>query len=191
MGNMIRETFERNQGIFRMIPNFIPVSFGVPGRRLKIHPDDYYKYGTDSGTIMERWLCAVSPSRKKNPDNSNQGMSYVLGENGESFLLRDAILELKDEIIGEELQRRYGMMPVYAKFFDYETPLYFHFHPDDKRANRVGCEAKPECYYFPPQLNNYLGLSLIHIYFVAGIISIGSARREKLILDFCKLKSRI
>lgn len=157
MSSIVRETFEKNQGIFRMIPNFIPVSFGVPGRRLKLYPPDHFKFGTKNGTIMERWFCAVNPSRKKNPQNPNQGLSYVAGENGETFLLRDAILELKEEIIGKELQERYGMMPVYAKFFDYETPLYFHFHPKNDVASRVGCEAKPECYYFPPQMNNYTG----------------------------------
>lgn len=157
MGSIIRETFEKNGGILRMIPNFIPVSFGVPGRRLKIHPDDYLKFGADSGMIMERWFCAVNPSRKKNPKNPNQGLSYVLADDGSKFLLRDAILELKEEIIGKELQEKYGMMPVYSKIFDYETPLYFHFHPDNEVAERVGCQAKPECYYFPPQLNNYGG----------------------------------
>ena len=60
MSDSIRKTFEQGNGIFRMVPNFIPVKFGVPGRRLKIHPDDYFAYGADSGTIMERWFCALS-----------------------------------------------------------------------------------------------------------------------------------
>ena len=36
MSDSIRKTFEQGNGIFRMVPNFIPVKFGVPGRRLKI-----------------------------------------------------------------------------------------------------------------------------------------------------------
>ena len=64
---------------------------------------------------------------------------------------------MKEELIGKELQEKYGTFPVFAKFFDYETPLYFHFHPETAVAKNVGCEAKPECYYFPPQLNNYTG----------------------------------
>lgn len=157
MEKLIRETFESGDGIFRMIPNYIPVKFGVPGRRLKIHPDDYFKYGTKSGTIMERWLCAVNPARAKDAAHPDKGLSYVLAINGGKFSLRDAILELQEEIIGRELYEKYGMMPVYSKFFDYETPLYFHFHPVSKSARMVGCEAKPECYYFPAQLNNYFG----------------------------------
>lgn len=157
MNNLIRTTFEKGEGIFQMVPDFVPVKFGIPGHRLKIHPDDYLTYGADSGTIMERWICSISGARSKNPKRPNQGLSYVSVENGEDFLLKDAICELKEELIGKELQEKYGTFPVFSKFFDYETPLYFHFHPRREIARKVGCEAKPECYYFPPQLNNYPG----------------------------------
>lgn len=157
MSSIIRDTFEKGNGIFRMVPNFIPVKFGAPGRRLKLHPDDYFAYGADSGTIMERWFSSLRPTRSKNPKRPDQGLSYVLAADGSKFLLRDAAEELKEELIGSELQEKYGTFPVFAKFFDYETPLYFHFHPDTSVAKNVGCEAKPECYYFPPQMNNYVG----------------------------------
>lgn len=157
MENLIRETLKEGEGIFRMVPNFIPVKFGVPGRRLKIHPNDYFAYGAESGTIMERWFCSLNGARTKNPKRPDQGLSYVVAKDGQRFLLRDAAAELKEELIGQELQEKYGTFPVFAKFFDYETPLYFHFHPQTPVAKRVGCEAKPECYYFPPQLNNYSG----------------------------------
>lgn len=155
--SIIQDTLEQGEGIFRMVPNFIPVKFGVPGRRLKIHPNDYFAFGTDSGTIMERWLCAVNPARAKDPANPLKGLSFVRTTDGGKFLFRDAVSELKESLIGEELQSKYGTFPVYSKFFDYETPLYFHFHPKTEIARRVGCDAKPECYYFPPQLNNYVG----------------------------------
>lgn len=157
MENLIRETFKAGNGVFKMVPNFIPVKFGAPGRRLKIHPDDYFKFGADSGTIMERWFCAVHNTRSKNPKRPDQGLSYVISESGETFLFRDAVKELKEELIGSELQEKYGTFPVFSKIFDYETPLYFHFHPETGVAKQVGCQAKPECYYFPPQLNNYVG----------------------------------
>lgn len=157
MSNIIRETFEKGSGIFLMFPNFIPVKFGVSGHRLKIHPDDYYAYGMESGTVMERWLCAVNGARTRNPRRPDQGLSYVLAPDGQKFLFRDAIAELGAELIGSELQEKYGTFPVYSKFFDYETPLYFHFHPRQAVAEKVGCDAKPECYYFPPQLNPWSG----------------------------------
>lgn len=157
MSEVIRKTFEEGNGIFRMVPNFIPVKFGVPGRRLKIHPDDYFKYGTKAGTIMERWLCSLNGARAKDPEYPDKGMSYCISENGEKFLLKDAVAEMKEELIGTVLQEKYGTFPVFSKFFDYETPLYFHFHPETKFAKDVGCEGKPECYYFPPQLNPNTG----------------------------------
>ena len=157
MSSIIRETFERGSAVLRLVPNFIPVKFGVSGHRLKIHPDDYYFYGMESGTVMERWLCAVNSARTKNPTRPDQGLSYVLSSGGQRFLFRDAISELGADLIGNELQEAYGTFPVYSKFFDYETPLYFHFHPRQEVAARVGCDAKPECYYFPPQLNPWNG----------------------------------
>ena len=157
MSNIIKDTFNKNDGIFRMVPAWIPVKFGAPGRRLKIHPDDYYAFGMDAGTVMERWLCSVSGCRVKNPKRPDQGLSYALGSDGSQFLLKDAVQELGAELIGSELWEKYHTFPVFSKFFDYETPLYFHFHPRTEVAKNVGCEAKPECYYFPPQLNNYMG----------------------------------
>lgn len=157
MQDQIRTTFEQGGGIFRMVPAFVPVRFGIPGKRLKIHPDDYMAFGAEAGLIMERWLCSVSGCRTKNEKRPDQGLSYVLASDGTRFLLKDAVETLRQELIGTALMERYGTFPVFSKFFDYETPLYFHFHPRTEVARRVGCEAKPECYYFPPQLNNYPG----------------------------------
>lgn len=157
MANIIKEAFDQGAGILHMYPNFIPVKFGVSGHRLKIHPNDYYAYGMQAGTVMERWLCAVNGARTKNPLRPDQGFSYAITEDGQKFLFKDAIAELGADLIGKELQQKYGTFPVYSKFFDYETPLYFHFHPRTEVAQKVGCEAKPECYYFPPQLNPWSG----------------------------------
>lgn len=157
MKECIRKTFLEGEGIFKMVPNFIPCRFNLPGKRLKIHPDDYYAYGMKAGAIMERWFSSVNQTRAKNPDRPDQGLSYVVSEDGHQFLLQDAVNELKDELIGEKLWSTYGNWPIFAKFFDYRNPLFFHFHPDTAVAARVGCAAKPECYYFPPQLNNYVG----------------------------------
>ena len=52
----LRETFEANGGIFRLTPAWVPRSFCIPGRRIKLHPDDYYALGSERGGIDERWL---------------------------------------------------------------------------------------------------------------------------------------
>ena len=33
-------------GVLRLTPNWVPRSFCYPGRRLKLHPDDLYAFGS-------------------------------------------------------------------------------------------------------------------------------------------------
>jgi hypothetical protein len=79
------------------------------------------------------------------------------GTGEKQFLLKDAIDELKGELIGERLWNGYGSWPMYSKFFDNMGPLPHHVHHNDEDAAKVGQVGKPEAYYFPPQLNNHGG----------------------------------
>ena len=60
---LIHETFEKGKGILRMVPTFVPRRFSQAGRRLRLHPDDYYALGTNRGSIKERWFSSVIPAR--------------------------------------------------------------------------------------------------------------------------------
>jgi hypothetical protein len=155
----IREVFEQGQGIFRMVPVFVPRRFSQAGQRLRLHPDDYYALGTRRGSIKERWFSSVIPAMNGELAPADEGMSYVAVSSAstDKFLLRDAVEELGAELIGESLKQKYGTWPMYSKFFDYRLPLFHHLHLDDTAASRVGRIGKPEAYYFPPQLNNHLG----------------------------------
>jgi len=155
----IRDTFEKNHGIFRLIPVFVPRRFGQAGHRLRLHPHDYYALGTRRGSIKERWFSSVIPAMNGELAAPDEGMSYVAvsDDPGDRVLFRDAVDELGAELIGNELQERFGTWPMYSKFFDYSTPLFHHLHLTDSAAHRVGRVGKPEAYYFPPQLNNYAG----------------------------------
>ena len=155
----IRETFEKGGGIFRLAPTFVPRRFGQAGRRLRLHPDDYYALGTARGSIKERWFSSVIPAMNGPLAPADEGLSYVTPteRREDRFPLRDAVQELGAGIIGEELFAKYGTWPMYSKFFDYDGPLFHHLHLDDTAAGRVGRLGKPEAYYFPPQLNNHLG----------------------------------
>ena len=153
---LIRETFEKNQGILRLMPVFIPRSFNRPGRRLKLHPDDYYAHGTRRGAIKERWLSSVVTCANGPLAAVDEGLSYV--ETGaEPVTLKDFVEYLSAEIVGQELIDKYGSWPMYSKFFDYNEPLFFHLHLDFEAAARIDCLSKPEAYYYPPQLNNHPG----------------------------------
>ena len=155
----IREVFDKGQGIFRMAPNFVPRRFSQAGRRLRLHPDDYYAFGTNRGSIKERWFSSVIPAMNGPLAPADEGMSYIAPSDDpeDKILLRDAVEELGADLVGEDLHRQYGTWPMYSKFFDYKLPLFHHLHLDDAAAGRVGRIGKPEAYYFPHQLNNYLG----------------------------------
>lgn len=155
----IERAFEQGDGILRLMPVFVPRRFSSPGRRLRLHPDDYYALGTQRGAIKERWLASVIPAMNGPLAPEDEGMSYVAPTDDVSdrFTLKEAIDELKSDVVGEELMSKHGGWPMYSKFFDYSKPLFHHLHLDFESAGRVGRLGKPEAYYFPPQLNNYLG----------------------------------
>jgi hypothetical protein len=157
--SLIRETVEKGQGIFRLMPLFVPRRFATAGRRLKLHPDDYYALGIARGSIKERWFSSVIPCMNGPLAPPDEGLSYVCADacGQVRFTLRDAVTELGADLIGQDLMRKYGTWPMYSKFFDYETPLFHHVHLDFESAARVGRLGKPECYYFPVQLNNHPG----------------------------------
>lgn len=163
---VIREAFEKGEGILRLAPVFVPRRFSKAGRRLKLHPDDYYALGTKRGSIKERWFSSVIPAMNGELAPPDEGMSYVAPTERieDKFLFKDAVDELGAEIIGDELKTKYGTWPMYAKFFDFGTPLFHHLHLTFEAAARVGRLGKPEAYYYPPQLNNCPG-EFPHTYF--------------------------
>ena len=146
-----------SEGIFRLAPNWVPRDFCIPGRRIKLHPDDYYALGGIRGGIDERWLGCTTPADNGPLTAKNEGISHIVAENNELIPLTEAVEELKGELIGDRLWNEYKCWPVYSKFFDNLGPLPHHIHHDDYHASLVGQKGKPECYYFPPQLNNYSG----------------------------------
>jgi hypothetical protein len=155
----IHEAFEKGAGIIRLAPVFVPRRFSQAGRRLRLHPDDYYALGTARGSIKERWFSSVVAAMNGPLAPADEGLSYVAPTDSteDLFLFKDAVAELGRELIGDELMRKYGTWPMYAKFFDYQLPLFHHLHLDDAAASRVGRLGKPEAYYFLPQYNNHLG----------------------------------
>lgn len=154
--SLAAQALEEGKGILRLAPTWVPRSFCVPGRRIKLHPDDYYVLGGVRGGIDERWLSSTTPAKNGPLTGENEGLSaVVVGD--EQILLKDVIEELKGEIIGDRLWDQYQSWPMYSKFFDNMGPLPHHIHHNDEEAAKIGQLGKPEAYYFPPQLNNHGG----------------------------------
>lgn len=153
-----KKLFDEGEGVLRLKPTWVPRSFCRPGKRIKLHPDDYYVLGLERGGIDERWLSSTTKAENGPNTPEDEGLSYAVSSDGkEKILLRDAVEELKGELIGENLWNKYGRWPMFSKFFDNMGPLPHHIHHRDEHAARVGAVGKPEMYFFPSQLNNHGG----------------------------------
>lgn len=164
MGDNVRSIVERaleqGRGVFRLFPTWVPRAFCIPGKRLKLHPDDYYAFGAHRGGIDERWFASTVKADNGPETLPDEGLSYIYFEEGSKehkVLLKDAIELMGKEILGERIMQKYGGWTMFAKFFDNMNPLPHHVHLDDEKASKVGQLGKPEGYYFPRQLNNHGG----------------------------------
>ena len=156
---LAQKALEKSGGIFRLAPNWVPRSFCRPGRRLKLHPDDYYKLGLERGGIDERWFASTTHAENGPDTPYDEGLSYiVVDEDGkERLLLKDAVEILGADMVGEDIWNKYHAWPAYSKFFDNLGPLPHHIHHNDEMAALTGQRGKPEMYFFPAQYNNYPG----------------------------------
>ena len=165
--SLLKLALEKSKGVLRLFPNWVPRFFCIPGRRLKLHPDDYYAFGAHRGGIDERWFASTIKADNGPETLKDEGLSYIYIEDGarkEKILLKEAIELMGDSIIGSDLMDKEGGWPMYSKFFDNLEPLPLHLHQNNEFAAKVGQKGKPEGYYFPTQLNNHPGY-FPHTYF--------------------------
>ena len=144
----------------RLAPTWVPRSFCIPGRRIKLDPRDYYSYGANRGGIDERWFSSTTKADNGPLTTEDEGLSYVVWEDGANLhqvQLRDAVAELGAALLGDDMWGKYGKWPMYSKFFDNRDPLPHHLHQREEHAKLVGMSPKPEAYFFPPQVNNHGG----------------------------------
>ena len=153
-----QKLMKEGEGILRLKPTWVPRAFCRPGKRIKLHPDDYYVLGLEKGGIDERWFASTTWAENGPGTPADEGLSYVVSADGsEKILLCDVVDELGGTLIGEDLWNKYHKWPMFSKFFDNAGPLPHHIHHRDEHAARVGACGKPEMYFFPAQLNNHGG----------------------------------
>jgi len=151
VGEVLDQAMDAGGGLLRLTPTWVPRSFLQPGKRIKLHPEDWYALGMHRGGIDERWFASTTEAMNDNRAE-DEGLSYVKFE-GQRFLLRDAVAEGQGRVIGEAIWKEYQRWPVYSKFFDNMGPIPHHMHQRHEHAALTNQQGKPECYYFPPQLN--------------------------------------
>ena len=151
--SQIQDLIGRSGGILRLEPCWVPRSFMHPGRRLRLHPDDWYACGAHRGGINERWFSSTTNADNGSGTPADEGLSYVRLPDGERLLLKTAVDEAGDLLLGRQLMEREKGWNLLCKFFDNMGPIPHHMHQSEDDARRVGRRGKPEAYYFPPQYN--------------------------------------
>jgi len=149
---LLKDALSAGEGILRLAPCWVPRSFLMPGGRLKLDPRDLYALGAHRGGIDERWFSSTT-----NADNGpgtpwDEGLSYF-AINGHRVLMKEAVENLGDAILGADVMKREGGWNLLCKFFDNLGPIPHHMHQMEEHAKKVGRKGKPEAYYFPPQYN--------------------------------------
>lgn len=152
VAKILDRALDAGEGLLRLTPTWVPRSFLHPGRRIKLNPQHLYAFGADRGGIDERWFSSTTEAANEGRV-WHEGLSMCLFE-GQKFLLRDAVSEQGQRLVGESVFSKYERWPVYSKFFDNMGPIPHHMHQSAEDAALVGQEGKPESYYFPPQYNN-------------------------------------
>src|SRR3954452_4111758 len=149
---------EAGAGVVRLAPAWVPRAFCTPGRRIRLHPDDYFALGQNRGGIDERWLGSSVRAENGPLTGPYEGLSIVVDPDGTGLLPFDEFVSHhKQNLIGDRLWKGHRGWTVYSKFYDNLAPLPFHVHHTDEKAALVGKVGKPESYYYSPHMNNYLG----------------------------------
>ena len=149
----VQEAIDAGSGILRLDPSWVPRTFMLPGRRLKLHPDDLYALGGHRGGINERWFSSTTNADNGPGTPPDEGLSYVRVGDGTRFLLKDAVEAAGDLLIGSAVMQRDRGWNLLCKFFDNMGPIPHHMHQSEEQAKLLGRKGKPEAYYFPPQYN--------------------------------------
>src|SRR6478752_921199 len=103
--SLVESSLDKNKGLLRLAPCWVPRSFLQPGKRLKLDPKDLYAFGLNRGGIDERWFGSTTPAANANrkPD---EGLSCVVS-NGQRFTLADAVSGVGGGIIGDGIWNKY------------------------------------------------------------------------------------
>src|SRR5271168_958906 len=106
--SQIKEIVDAAGGIVRLEPCWVPRSFMIPGRRLKLHPDDLYSFGAHRGGINERWFSSTTQASNGPETTPDEGLSYVHPVAGARFLLKNAVECAGDVLLGSDVMEREG-----------------------------------------------------------------------------------
>ena len=105
---------EQTGGVLPFLPTFIPRSFAKPGKRLRLHPDEYYPLGIERGAIKERWFVSSLPALNGPLAAPDEGLSYIPLPGGDRVAFREAVELLGAKLVGETVWKEHGCWPMFA-----------------------------------------------------------------------------
>ncbi|OGO81239.1 MAG: hypothetical protein A2Y21_06110 [Clostridiales bacterium GWC2_40_7] len=76
--NSIEKALEQGKGVLRLAPVWVPRSFCRPGKRIKLHPEDYYILGLERCGIDERWFASTTHAENGPGTPDDEGLSCVI-----------------------------------------------------------------------------------------------------------------
>src|SRR3979411_934819 len=85
----VRSAVDAGGGVLRLAPTWVPRSFLMPGRRIKLAPQDIYALGAHRGGIDERWFSSTTAAANEGAP-ADEGLSYVVHEGKIVFTPREA-----------------------------------------------------------------------------------------------------
>ena len=149
-----KAAIEAGEGILRLAPCWVPRSFLDAGQAAQARTP---RTSTPSAPIAAASTSAGSPPPPPAANDNarrDEGLSYVVHDGERFTLARGRRGRRPASSSAQTIWDKYKRWPVYSKFFDNMGPIPHHMHQSDEQAALVGQEGKPECYYFPPQLNS-------------------------------------
>src|SRR5450432_3883799 len=106
--SQIKEAIDAGHGVLRLEPCWVPRSFMIPGRRLRLHSDDLYAFGGHRGGINERWFSSTTKASNGPATLPDEGLSYVRVDGKKRFLLKHAVEAAGDLLLGADAMQREG-----------------------------------------------------------------------------------
>src|ERR1700685_2828208 len=104
----VRDAIDAGGRILKLEPCWVPRSFMIPGRRLRLHPDDLYAFGGHRGGINERWFSSTTKAANGPHTTEHEGLSFVRSQDGKRFLLQAAMETAGDLLLGSAVMEREG-----------------------------------------------------------------------------------
>src|SRR5687767_9689506 len=109
---LVTKAIEQGGGIFRLMPTWVPRSFCVPGRRLRLDTRDLYALGAARGGIDERWFSSTVHADNGPLTPDDEGLSYIYAD-GEKVTLLDAVGLMGGDVLGADVMNQYGGWMMY------------------------------------------------------------------------------